>query len=250
MSSISRFGWFNLPKLTSFPSNINIGISNCPQPSAAFTVKVGDNVTWTLAPATLQQSAYVPLSLERAMLWHWKIKQWQVEIDAEYVVGGDPITGSFIINNLFTNPETNNFQIIENEKEKLCNPSYFSDVPDTVIDNQQGLDGITIRIGRPDLVQINYPSSPAIRRTASQGVRVDKENSIYYINTYIEIEPEFVSTLRNGTLGIGSPSPEDKLLTYTIDDGIDVFSKPFQFGNNDVTGDVLITPYSYWDYSS
>jgi hypothetical protein len=252
MATVRHLGLFSLPTLS--PAQATIPISSCPQPAESFEVQVSPTTKLEIAPATLPSSGYVPMSLTRAMLWQWRIKEWLVTINANYVPDDRPLAGSFILPNVFLDNEAEEgVTAFATETQKVCSNQQgggffftnriYGDIENAVGDWEE----ISVEIGGSEVAWANYPNLPKITRRASQGVRFASDKTTFYINVSVVFGAvaEDLAFYGSGSLALdGSNLP----LTLVIEDGIQTFSKPFQLGDEKISGEIRITPHSFWPY--
>jgi hypothetical protein len=244
---------FNLPRL--FIPFAEKPIPDCPQPAEDFDLRINKTTVLRIAPATLPWSTYVPMNLERAMRWQWRIREWKVTIDAEYQ--NEPMGGSFLVPNVFGEAASGGeLTEMRREVEKICRDprfgggEFYNRVANGDVSNPFGEWTILdVAIGSADVAWANYPDEPRQFFRASQGLRVSADKKTFYIPVFLEFEAgSDDNRFFNGTLGSGQTEANDLGLIWTIYDGIAAYSKPFQIGDDSVTGEIRIEANSYWPY--
>jgi hypothetical protein len=249
MATVRHLGLFSLP-------NLFKPFGKCPQPAEAFTLDIpeiedlGLNPA-TCPPATIPQSTYVDVGLQRAMLWLWRIKKFQAQgtLDVYYLNDPDPpiqysVTfGPFDINNVNIASETN----------KVCDCGGFYGFEQSANYGENGSTGdysIAVEIASRQEMWINYPKTP--RRAlglAGQRLRKSLDNK-FFIPVLINVD--IIDTNQEQSLTNGSDSAveegEDKPLSWQITDSLGSISKPFRYGSSSITGTFEITPFEYWPY--
>jgi hypothetical protein len=249
MATVRHLGLFSLP-------NLFKPFGKCPQPAEAFTLDIpeiedlGLNPA-TCPPATIPQSTYVNVGLQRAMLWLWRVKKFQAQgtLDVYYSNDPDPpiqysVTfGPFDINNVNIASETN----------KVCDCGGFYGFEQSANYGENGSTGdysIAVEIASRQEMWINYPKTP--RRAlglAGQRLRKSLDNK-FFIPVLINVD--IIDANQEQSLTNGSDSAveegEDKPLSWQIADSLGSISKPFRYGSSSITGTFEITPSEYWPY--
>jgi hypothetical protein len=246
MATVRHLGLFALQELT----NDNKP-SRCPQTSAAFGYKTLGN-TFPIHAATIANSPYVPMSLERAMLWNWRVKKWKADVNITFRTDGPEDTASIETSFFIQSAKTE-------EKELVCGSGQFSGEAFFYQDpdgagplNTPGDWQIDATIGA--VVTSRFPSiGGTVAINASQSVRVsDDESPIFYLPAQININVGGLGFAALATSGIliehvaGSNLPID----WSINDGKQTYSKPFRFGDETafLGGSVDISIAEYWPY--
>jgi hypothetical protein len=225
--------------------------SRCPQTSAAFSYKTLGQAL-PIHAATIANSPYVPMSLERAMLWNWRVRKWKADVNITFRTDGPEDTASIQTSFFIEGSKTD-------EKELVCRSGYFSGEAFFYQDpegagplNTPGDWQIDATIG--GVVTSRFPSIGGIVGiNASQSVRVSStEPPIFYLPAEININVGGVGFTTFATSGIlvehveGSNLP----IEWSINDGTQTYLKPFRFGDEDtfLAGSVDISIAEYWPY--
>jgi hypothetical protein len=256
MPTVRHLGLFSLR-----PTPIVEG-PRCAQPAQNFSLPTKNGFisesqlgppSYSIAPATLPASPYVPLTFEQAMRWHWRIKRWRVKVDVQFRWDGlediAPIEGVFFADNF------SGQQVIVDEKEKVCEAGRFLGEKSVYSDEEEPLNTLydwtcSVSIGQQQSVWANYPTTPRLAISQlSQSVRVSDDKKIYYIPVVVGLLIRGLDFLQSYTSGqlFNENQGQDKPLVWSIDDGEKKITRPFRYGGED-GGSVSITVDEYWPY--
>jgi hypothetical protein len=236
----------------------------CAQPAANFLLPTENGIiatnppvigptTYSVGPVTLPDSQYIPLTLERAMRWHWRIKKWKVQVDVQLQFDGPediyPIQGEFFVNN------TNGFANYEQENQKVCDAGLFQGAISVSEDSEEPMIYLGdwtcgVSIGDQQTAWANYPNTPEILISGlSQSVRISEDELTYYIPVVIDLSMRTIDSISDYTSGqiAQNVAGEDKPLIFSINDGTETITRHFRYGGSD-EGSIAISVEEYWPY--
>jgi hypothetical protein len=246
MATVRHLGLFALPELIN-----NNRRSKCPQTSEAFIFKTLGN-SFPVHAATIDNSPYVPMSLERAMLWNWRVKKWKAEVDIRFRIDEPEDTSSIQTMFFIESDKTNEQELVCGSGTFAGGESFYQDPDDAGPLNTPGDWDVGVSIGR--LVTSRFASMQGVSGiNASQAVRVSGETPpTYYLPVEISINvggSGFISSATSGIL-IEHIEGVDLPITWTISDPQQTYTKPFRFGQltDFVSGFFDISVAEYWPY--
>jgi hypothetical protein len=225
--------------------------TRCPQTSEAFTFKTLGN-SFPVHAATIANSPYVPMSLERAMLWNWRVKKWKAEVNISFRIDGPEDISSIETMFFIESDKTNEKELVCQSGKFAGGESFYQDPDDTGPLNVAEDWEIGVQIGH--LVTSRFPSiGGVVGINASQAVRVSGDSPpIYYLPVEISINVAgigFVASANNGIL-VEHIEGSNSAIQWSIDDTKEVYLKPFRFGDSEnfVAGSVDISIAEFWEY--
>lgn len=254
MATVRHLGLFALPNIPlGKEADFLRGANRCVQPASEFATTDLNGVAQTIAPATLEQSTYTPVSFQRAMLWLWRVKQFS--LSASIIVDDQNFDTEFEV-------QINSVQapnkvsplgaLIENEKQKVCDVGMFygSEQSDDFEDLNVGSWLVTVAIGDLQNMWANYPNTPvASFGGVGQRVRHDEATGLFYVPVRISLNIRGGDSTFSYTSGSSNTAATQATnLFWEISDMFGTVSRPFYYGSDNATGTITIEATEYWPY--
>jgi hypothetical protein len=256
MASVRHLGLFALPNITlGTEAEFLAGRNRCVQPASAFNTTTLDGVARTIAPASLPQSTYTAVSLDRAMLWLWRVKTFSVSAlltveDANFNTTFEVSIGP---HNAPNRPINFLQEPIQSEIAKVCDCGLFyvrEESPDFE-DLEVGSYEITLGIAEIQSMWSNYPTTPPINvGVVGQRVRADFDNNEFYVPVFVGLRVRGGDSIFSYTSGstTNAAAQGNGPLSWKISDSLGEISRNFRFGGTNATGQILIQATEYWPY--
>lgn len=261
MATVRHLGLFALRNVfIGTAQNYLQGLNRCVQPASAFTETTIDGVLRSIAPASLPQSTYTLVDLERAMLWMWRIKTFTVtssvvvddsEAETQYNIAVPSLSVPNVDRDSFSSPAARSELV--SERQKVCDCGWFYGTYESgdFDDGEIGSYQVNVHIADLQSMWVNYPNTPrlAFSRTG-QRVRSDQDSDDYYIPVYLNVSVQGLSTgfsYSSGSANTADPGA-DKAIAWEITDLLGTTSRPFRYGSTNASGTISITATEYWPY--
>jgi hypothetical protein len=232
------------------------GRNRCVQPAGEFQTTRLTGEPATIAPADLPQSTYTAVSLNRAMLWLWRVKTFSVSASLTVEDTGFDTTLQVSIgpHNVPNRPINFLQEPIQSEKTKVCDCGLFyarEQSPDFE-ELEVGSYEITVGIGEIQSMWSNYPTTPTVNLSGvGQRVRADFENDQFYVPVYVNAlvrggDSTFSYTSGSTTAAVAQG---DGPLSWKISDSLGDISRNFRFGSTNASGEIIVQATEYWPYN-